>query len=289
MNENSLMFNIWKGVPGTEFIQSGEYGPAPVAQAKPAAKPVAAAAAPKSSPLTSATVPSHFDGGYSKIEAEGWLTITSPIFKDETKFPVFKTQDGLVDILTSPEYTRINEKFHDEPVDKNPAAKAAPKDPNSPPGRSFFYFRLNNQMLYFAESKVCMNILGSIDYRNQVEPTSVHFVDDKCFLMIEKSSGTNFKYCAQNNEDAKKFLCKIQTNLRTEPDEYCQGKVPVLPGNTQPPKVTPGALVETVITQPYILIPLAREMCNENWNYGQHGRDWKCLCNEGKYYYYIFL
>ena len=267
MFENRFLFDLWKGVPGAD----------PKAAGTAATTAVSAA----NSGLTSPTAPSSFNDGYAAPLVEGWLTISSPIFKDTTKFPVFQDPDGTADILTSVDYTRINEKFNDLPVDKVPSVpNQASKDPNSPPGRSFFYFRLNSQFLYFSESKSCPNVLGSIDWKNQVEASSIHFSDIHCFNMVEKT-GNTYKYCAQDNETAKKFVCKIQTILRVSPDEYCSKKVEE---NTapQPPKPTaPGALVEKVITQPYILIPLAREQCNENWNYAQNGKNWKCLCAEG--------
>ena len=47
--------------------------------------------------------------------------------------------------------------------------------------------------------------------------------------------------------------------------------------------VAESEIEEKIITQPYILIPLAREMCNENWTYKNHGKEWQCLCKEGKH------
>ncbi len=40
------------------------------------------------------------------------------MFKDESKFPILKHPDGTADILTSIDYTRINEKFVATPVDE---------------------------------------------------------------------------------------------------------------------------------------------------------------------------
>ena len=30
-----------------------------------------------------------------------------------------------------------------------------------------------------------------------------------------------------------------------------------------------------------ILIPLPSPDCAKDWNYNEHGEDWKCRCNEG--------
>ena len=41
---------------------------------------------------------------------------------------------------------------------------------------------------------------------------------------------------------------------------------------------------EKTITQPNILIPMTRGKCNQVWNYKYHGKDWECLCKEGKFF-----
>ena len=35
------------------------------------------------------------------------------------------------------------------------------------------------------------------------------------------------------------------------------------------------------VKQPILIIPLPSPYCDENWNYNQHGMDWKCMCIEG--------
>ncbi len=281
-SESRFLFDMWKNVPGASSepnfierkVRHSRRGPKPAAAP---AKKASKSSASKSS-WTAETITSNFNEGFSKLLAEGWLEISSPIFKDESKFPVFKNPDGTSDILTSPDYTRINEKFVDSPVTEKIKPKS--KDPNTPPGRTYFWFRMSTQFLYFAENKQCVNILGTVDFKNQIEPSSVHFVSQNCFKLSQKT-GNTFKLCAEDNEKAKKFLCQIQTTLRIEPDEYCAGKKPTPVPSPQAPALEPGQLVEKIVNQPYILVPLAREMCNENWNYAKHGKDWKCLCKEG--------
>lgn len=257
-NEERNLFDLWANVPGA---MSRFRDPNQTANS-----------------LTAPSVPSNFNDGFSNTLVEGWLSISSPVFKDESKFPVFSHPDGTADILTTTQYTRINERFKDPPVDQkpNPNAKI---DPKSPPGREYFYFRLSARYLYFSEDTTCINVLGNIDYINHIDPNSVHFTEPTCFIIVEKT-GNTFKYCGKTHEDAKKFVCKIQSILRVSPDDFCEGKNPNPVAKPQPPK--PGQLVEKVITQPYILIPLPREMCNETWDYENNGQDWQCLCKEGK-------
>jgi hypothetical protein len=228
-------------------------------------------------------VKSEFSNGFAEVVVEGWLTITSPTFKDESKFPVFEHPDGLADILVSSDYTRINEEFKDKPLDAVDADKIT--DENAVPGRSYFYFRLSRQFLYYAESKTCLNVLGTIDWIHDVSKSSIHFVNPNCFNLITKV-GNVWKYCGQTNEETKKFLCKMQEILAIDQDDYCLGVKPIPDAHDATAKNLPGQIVEKVITQPYILIPLAREMCNDKWDYANSGEDWKCKCKEGKYLYY---
>jgi carbonic anhydrase len=41
-------------------------------------------------------------------------------------------------------------------------------------------------------------------------------------------------------------------------------------------------IIERIVNQPIILIPLPSRHCNENWDYKVHGGDWECDCSEGK-------
>jgi len=233
-------------------------------------------------PTVSPTAKSSFDSSYSDTLVEGWLTVSNARFKDSDKYPIFTHPDGKAEILTSGDYTRINSAYKDRSPDE---VGEIHRDEGSPPGRSFFYFRLNRQFLYFSETKTCVNVLGRVDWKNKVKPLSIHFMENpKCFH-ISENTGDTIRYCGKTHEDAKKFVCIMQTLLRVAQDDYCQGRVPDGPAiegkPTHPPVIKPGQLVEKIITQPYILIPLAREQCNEHWDYANNGGDWKCLCKEG--------
>ena len=252
-NENQFLFNLWKDVPG----------------------------AGTSSKTTASSVPTKFSTDYADTILDGWLSVSSPSFKDETMFPVYAHPDGKTEILTSNDYTRINEKFRDPPRDALPNSTAS--DLNSPPGRSFFWFRLNKQYLYFTESITSNNVLGQIDWNNKVLGNSIHFTENpKCFNFNEKN-GNTWKYCGKTHEDAKKFVCRMQTMKAVPQDPYCQGMKPADGSDSavEQPSNEAGQIVEKIITQPYILIPLPREQCNAKWDYSSNGNDWKCLCKEG--------
>jgi len=265
LSENQFLFNLWNEVPGAGGSKPKKANSKKILRRDPAAY----------------SVKSLYETEFSEVQAQGWMSVSSPSFKDETNFPVFRHPDGDSEIFTSPDYTRINEAFKDPQV--NGPVKNVKPDKNSPPGKSFFWFRLNRRFIYFYESPKCLNLLGQLNYNEKVEPSSVNFIDPLCFNLIEKQ-GNTWKFCGKIHEDAKKFLCQIQKNLKKSLDDYCTGKKQppkLVDDNTPPPPPEPGALVEKIITQPYILIPLPREMCNETWNYANNGKDWKCLCQEG--------
>jgi len=278
LSENQNLFNLWNEVPGAGGSKPKK------ANSKDAAKRPQRKILKRSDSRDPAaySVKSLYDTGFSQVQAQGWMSVSSPSFKDEADFPVFQHPDGNSEIVTSLDYTRINEAFKEPPSDKS--VKDVKPDKNSPPGKSFFWFKLNSRFIYFYESPKCLNLLGQVNYYEKVEPSSANFIDPLCFNLIEKE-GNTWKFCGKIHEDAKKFLCRIQKNLhRKSLDDYCLGKKPptkFVDESTPPPPPKPGALVEKIITQPYILIPLPREMCNENWNYANNGKDWKCLCKEG--------
>ena len=218
-------------------------------------------------------IKANYGEDFSKIVAESWLSVSSPEFKNEIKFPVIPTPGSSAgESLVSPEYMRINEKYQDRPVNMNTAEKFN-ADPDAPPKRTLFWFRLSDKYLYFSESKDCVNVLGSFRYIDDTL-TAKYLGGGNCFELMNKR-GAKYKYCATNLESMKKFLCHIQTKLRLDIDSICKATG----GKTS--DVKPGKMEEKIITQPFILIPLAQAQCNEEWTYKNHGKDWECLCKEG--------
>ena len=205
---------------------------------------------------------------------EDWMNISSATFKDESKFPVFYYPGGGIgEALLTPQYMRINEKFQDTPPNLKQGEWTP--DPTAPPNRTYFWFRLSEKYLYFAESKESKNILGSFRWADNTLNASR--VNPMCFELVSKS-GEKFDYCSKTSDMMKKMLCHIQTTLRIDIDKICRGG-----DNTGPvaPVKPVGVIKEKIITQPYILIPLARGECNEDWTYRERGSNWECLCKEG--------
>jgi len=222
-------------------------------------------------------IKANYGEDFSKIVAESWLSVSSPEFKNEIKFPVIPTPGSSAgESLVSPEYMRINEKYQDRPVNMNTAEKFN-ADPDAPPKRTLFWFRLSDKYLYFAESKKCINILGSFRWIDNT--LAINRIDNRCFELVKKN-GAHFTYCGEDSNVMKKFLCHIQLKLRLEIDPICKTHAP--DGKIDAP-TKPSKLVEKVITQPFILIPMAQTDCNDDWNYKEHGGNWECLCKEGIY------
>jgi hypothetical protein len=211
--------------------------------------------------------------GSATIINEGWMSVSSPVFKNESKFPVFTyPNNGIGEALvTENDYMRINEKYQERPPSLN-SSENYTKDPNAPPERTQFYFRLNTKYLYFSETQDCINVLGNFRWIDQT--LTARRVSTNCFELQDKS-GDKFKYCGAQAL-IKNILCYIQDKLRFEQDKICKND------DVKDETVTaPGQIVEKIITQPYILIPTAREECNDDWNYRKNGADWECLCKEG--------
>ncbi len=216
---------------------------------------------------------------FSKVVVEDWMSVSSSEFKNEAKFPVFfYPNNGIGEALVNQgDYIRINEKYRDRPPYMNSGEKWQ-QDPNAPPERTFFWFRLSDRFLYFTESKNSNNVLG--DFRYSDDTLTAYSQNNLCFELTSKE-GFKYKYCARTKKTMKKFLCYIQNKLRIDLDKVCKNS---RPGGKNPKSITPGKMKEKVITQPYILIPMAREECNDGWTYRNHGKNWECLCKEGNYY-----
>jgi len=46
------------------------------------------------------------------------------------------------------------------------------------------------------------------------------------------------------------------------------------------PCINNDVVIEKIVKQPVIFMPIASPFCNEKWNYGAQGHDWNCKCSE---------
>jgi carbonic anhydrase len=183
---------------------------------------------------------------------EDWMSIST-----NNKFPDLTGPDGsVVAVQTDSEQFRINDAFN-----------AQVQDDNHPKTAREFYFRLSNTHIYYSALKNDINVLGAIEIKN------IRNVNEKedftpCFT-IQDTENNDWKICSADSSVIKNWVCSIKKTLNI-PDSRCQGDV-----NNTP-------VIEEKVFQPIILIPIPSKMCNDGWNYHNHGSDWNCVCAEGK-------
>ncbi len=232
------------------------------------------------------------------IVLQDWLTISSPSFRNQKKFPILKTQeDGLQEVgITQSSFQRINffnfallpEKYRPPQLNifhkKKLKAKLTPqqeellkkkrtKIENDDSKKDFFWFwfRTSYRYTYYSSNPTMLNQLGSINLRNLNFARNVP-KSQYCFELGELT-GDVYRICAINTPTKAKWLCFYQRYLKSKNiDVLCGGGA----GKLQKFK-------ERTIVQPVMLIPLPSKKCNEKWTYLKHGRDWECKCIEGKF------
>jgi carbonic anhydrase len=196
-----------------------------------------------------------------RLLLEDWLRISSPMFKNRARFPSISMPNGtMIEINVDHNFFRINSAFDDN----NP-------DPTMPPGILYFWFRLSGRNIYYSSTTSDVNILGAIRIINIIDtnPHNDYSTEATCFT-IKDNELKNWKLCADSIDIRNKWVCKIKEILMIN-DDLCLHKE----GN-QP------TVIERIVKEPIILIPLPSRMCNEGWDYMRHGVNWECECSEGK-------
>lgn len=194
---------------------------------------------------------------------QGWLQISSPDLKNTLRYPKLNLPDlNEHEIPTEKNYFRVNEGF--DPL----------RNPHSGPGPFYFWFRLSWRNLYYSLGKNNINVVGAMPIKNIQDATRLDdFHRNTHCLKIFDVEHMEWVLCGQTSEIRNAWLCKIRAVKKFEDEKTC------LQGIAESP-----AIVERKVTQPIILLPQASRMCNENFNYEQHGMDWECDCKEGMTY-----
>lgn len=217
-----------------------------------------------------------------KIYLKGWLSVSSRSFKNYNLYPPIRLADGTeFEIAVNPKYFRINSLY-----DKT--------DKTIVPGKYYFWFRLSGRHLYYSLKKDDINILdniyiSSISFALALDSFSKNA---KCFF-VKDSRGLKYVMCAQTLQLRNMWICQIQTNLGQPQDPLCKTVKKIRPkgkkkakksaqSSGQEIKPSDDKIIEKTITQPVIIIPQPSRMCNEKWDYSNKGRDWECVCGEGK-------
>lgn len=217
---------------------------------------------------------------HRKIYLEGWLSISSRSFRNYYLYPPIRFSDGreiVIDINSK--YFRKNSLY-----DK--------RDKTLVPGKYYFWFRLSGRHVYYSLKKDDINILDNIyishiSYALALDSFSKNA---KCFY-IKDNRNIKYVMCAQTLQLRNLWICQIQRNLGQPEDPLCKG-IKKKPKGKKPAKnkyktvqetlPADDKIIEKTITQPVIIIPQPSKMCNDKWDYSNKGRDWECVCKEGK-------
>jgi PH domain len=199
-----------------------------------------------------------------KVLKEGWLKVSSPMFKHVGRFPTIELPNGKkIRMKVNRQFFRINQIF-----------KVYPKGEGLPPNKKYFWFRLSGKFLYYSMTAKDINVLGGIALKNIYDSLKTgHVVKEKYCFLVKDRELKEWTLCAESNRQRVKWICQIKDILGHPLPKWCKND-----GLLD----APATVITRKIKQPIILIPLASAKCNENWDYIGKGEHWNCECSEGK-------
>jgi carbonic anhydrase len=209
------------------------------------------------------------------ILKNGWLKVSSYIFRNPNKYPQIGLPDGSnIEIPTNRNGFRINETY-----DPNK------KPPNFPPSRYYFWFRLSGKNFYYSTGKNDINVLGSISAINILETYKESDIGlRRCFRILDRER-KEWRLCAKTKKEKAAWICVIKTMLGYKKIRECKAKKSgkgAGKGDAGGDEVNQPTVITRKVQTPVILIPLPSKKCNEDWDYINKGQDWNCECSEGK-------
>ena len=198
-----------------------------------------------------------------KILKDGWLKVSSSMFKHTGRFPPIVLPNGKeIKIVVDKQYFRINQIYSPGRV-----------SPSFPPSKKYFWFRLSGKNLYYSMTRDDMNVLGVVTVKNIIDsfPATDMRSEKNCFRIKDRELRA-WNLCAENIDQRNEWICKIKEMLGLSDKKLCSVK------SLDDSKVT---VITKKITQPVLLIPLPSPKCNESWDYVLKGQDWNCECSDG--------
>ncbi|MCQ2819129.1 MAG: carbonic anhydrase family protein [archaeon] len=194
---------------------------------------------------------------------EGWFSVKSNAFKDPSNFPALKLPSG------RPVYFRFNRKsnflingFFD-PYKK--------KDENFPKDDNLFYFKTNQNLLYFVATKNSTAILAAVRVKKceNVKTSDMGY----CIKTEAFNDEDSYTFCSQTKEQIETMMCSLKFYNNETLPLSCSGGAESLPEQT--------TKVSETVTQNIFIIPKSARNCNDGWNYDSKGSNWECICKEG--------
>ncbi len=202
----------------------------------------------------------------------GYLKVSSKLFKIPSLFPPIRVVNELgkeqtKEILIDKDDFRTNESYTAD--DKT---KQDERD---------FYFTLTQTHLFYTVDEKDLNVLQTFAVENyKIKEIAAEWQLDgtaySCFELIQEMTNYNFKICGKDRVVVVKLMCAI-ANLKKFEINTC-GLNDIV--EIKPSPIPPTVIKET-IEEATILIPLPSKICNNEWNYTNHGEDWECQCKDG--------
>lgn len=195
-----------------------------------------------------------------------WLMISSASFKDPTLFPpILLNNNDKIQINVDNLFFRINSVYNDATVP--PAQK--------PPTSRHFWFRISDDIIFYSNTNTDLNILGTFIVRYVNDAPKIKNLE--CF-QIKDDHNRDWKLCTETIQMKFKWMCILKERIGQKVDPICSQikNNPSLLDESKNVKV-----IEKIVTQPMIIFPQPSPVCNEGWDYSQHGNNWKCECEEG--------
>jgi carbonic anhydrase len=137
-----------------------------------------------------------------------------------------------------------------------------------------FWFRVRSGIVYFGATKEEVNISSIlVKYAKDIPaPISTSLGTFYCFSVFDYKE-LEYKLCSTEQAIKVRWVCSLQHFYGRNMDPLCG----VTPENHIPPTVE-----KKVVKQEVIIIPTASRSCNQNWTYNNNGKDWECICSEGR-------
>ena len=198
-----------------------------------------------------------------------WMTITSKAFKKIKLHPKIPLPTGQMIEYEVDSRNRLINSMYGTLKGKVKGFKRA-----SDFTIRHFFFRLTKNYIYWANTEKSNVILNRIYIKSL--GNIVNLNDDKNCFEITDVDGNKYKLCARKKESVLVWICVMKRSIKGEDVKKCTDK------KFRMAKFKPRRMLRRKLKQPFIIIPSPQRYCNAGWNYHENGKDWECLCLEGK-------
>jgi len=194
---------------------------------------------------------------------EDWWMIKATELRDGSKYPILQLANNTIArIKVNHEGYRVNDCIN--------------CNSSKPENDTLFYFRLNDEGLFYASTKTDINVLSYLPFETVDDSVKLYGMANKTHtkcIKLNDRQNKGWEICNNKDEVYNKWLCKIKKILDEDDEPGCR--------NNKTENGTLNATKTVIKVQPEVVIPLPSRDCNQFWNYNQNGKDWECICKEG--------